>query len=71
MVFTEESWFGLVQHKRWAWQRHDDYSADVCHIKQAHPTKVMMCGAARHNIEGRSTSSGAQSTGSIIIATRS
>jgi hypothetical protein len=37
VIFTDESWFELGQHKRWVWRRHDDYGADVCYSRHSDP----------------------------------
>jgi hypothetical protein len=51
VVFTDESWFELGEHKHYVWRTHDDYRPDVCYAKQAHPKKVMVWGAIGYNFK--------------------
>jgi hypothetical protein len=53
IVFTDESWFELGEHKHYVWRTHDDYGPDVCCPKQAHPKKVMVWGAIGYNFKSR------------------
>jgi hypothetical protein len=51
IVFTDESWFELGEHKHYVWRTHQDYGPDVCYSKQAHPKKVMVWGAIGYNFK--------------------
>lgn len=51
IVFTDESWFELGEHKHYVWRTHQDHGPDVCYAKQAHPKKVMVWGAIGYNFK--------------------